>query len=41
MLETEMSEALVPKQQLLLHASEIPVGIVKDIGKHTKRIMEQ
>jgi hypothetical protein len=41
MLETEMSEALVPKQQLLLCASEIPVGIVKDIGEHTGRIIER
>jgi hypothetical protein len=28
MLETEMSKALVPEQQLLLSACEIPVGIV-------------
>jgi hypothetical protein len=41
MLETEMSEALVPKQQLLLRAYEIPVGIVEDIGKHTERIQER
>jgi hypothetical protein len=41
MLETEMSKALVPKQQLLLRASEIPVGIVEDVGKHTERVVER
>jgi hypothetical protein len=41
MLKTEMSEALVPEQQLLLRACEIPVGIVKDVGKHTERVIER
>jgi hypothetical protein len=41
MLETEMSEVLVPEQQLLLHSSEIPIGIAKDVGKHTERVVER
>jgi hypothetical protein len=41
MLETEMSEALVPEQQLLLCACEIPIGIVEDVGEHTERVVQR
>jgi hypothetical protein len=41
MLETEMSKALVPEQQLLLRTCEIPIGIVEDVGEHTERIVQR
>jgi hypothetical protein len=41
MLEAEMSKALVPEQQLLLRTSEIPIGIVQDVGEHTERVVQR